>query len=109
MQGGNNQTSNTWTGVFSPTIHNLLSLNYIQRDYSNFEMFQYFEDYIDDNILEKIVTATNQTEMMKTQKNLGLTLRELKIFFGISMVIHYWLSENQNVLGESLATSNCGR
>ncbi|KAF9424328.1 hypothetical protein HW555_000467 [Spodoptera exigua] len=36
---------------------------------------------------EKMVTATNQTEMLKNQKTLGLTLRELKTFFGISMVM----------------------
>lgn len=72
---------------FCPTVTQLQSPNYIQRDLDNWEWFQFLDDYLDDDIFDLMVKATNQTSVLLTQKNMALTVRELKVFFGINMVM----------------------
>lgn len=56
-------------------------------DTSEFSYLQYFEQYIDDAILELIVEKSNQTYLFKKGHPLKLSLKELKVFIGISMVM----------------------
>lgn len=72
---------------FEPTIHSMSSPSYVERDLSGMQWHDFFDDFIDDEILNKMVMATNQTYVLDKGKSMELTLGELKVFFGICLVM----------------------
>lgn len=72
---------------FSPPGPYLLQPNYLPIDSSSYSKLEYFEQYIDDDFIDLMVTKTNQTSILKTGKSIGLTNKECKIFMGITMLM----------------------
>ncbi|CAK1583878.1 unnamed protein product [Parnassius mnemosyne] len=66
--GSRNLTDAWERDSFEPTIHPMHSPNYVERDISSMEWYDFFDDYIDNEILETMVMATNQTNVLKKGK-----------------------------------------
>lgn len=48
---------------------------------------EYFQEYIDDDLLQLIVEKSNQNELFRKGKPLRLTIEELKTFLGITVLM----------------------
>lgn len=51
------------------------------------DLLEYFQEYIDDDLLQLIVEKSNQNELFRKGKLLRLTIEELKTFLGITMLM----------------------
>lgn len=72
---------------FSPEYRMISEPTLPPIDASEFNFLEYFEQYVDDEILKLIVEKSNQTYIMKNGRPLNLSLTELKVFIGISMIM----------------------
>lgn len=82
------QFNQEWThNSFMPDIKNLQQPAYLMHDRSQWNPMDFLLEYIDDDLLEKVVIATNRTAVSKTGKSLTLTLKELKIFIGANFIM----------------------
>lgn len=72
---------------FAPSIGPLSEPSYAPIDTTNFTKEQYFQEYIDDEIINLMVEKTNQMYIYKTGKSLHLTYVECKTFLGITMMM----------------------
>ncbi|KAF9410249.1 hypothetical protein HW555_010598, partial [Spodoptera exigua] len=61
--------------------------SYLPSDVNSDNIFDYFEQYVDDDIIEHIVTKSNQTAIERTGRSLNFTKEECKIYFGITMMM----------------------
>lgn len=85
---GNADRQNCWIGEkLEPNNRHLQQPAYLPKDTSNWEYYEYIRQYIDDDILDIIVECTNRTEVLLKGKTLGLTKKELMVYFGITMVM----------------------
>ncbi|XP_064475770.1 piggyBac transposable element-derived protein 3-like [Ornithodoros turicata] len=71
----------TWIPVYQPTADTLD----IRKQWTP---LQYFEQYIDQGMLDAMADATNFTSVMVTGKSLNTTGQELRKFFGVTI----WMS-----------------
>ncbi|XP_045459924.1 piggyBac transposable element-derived protein 2-like [Melitaea cinxia] len=79
--------SDGWNGQFEPLEIPFYQPSYKKVETESWTPENYFTQYIDDDILIKMVSATNQTNILRKRNSLGLTVKELKVFFGIQMVM----------------------
>lgn len=76
-----------WTGHFEPIELNLHEPAYMPIIDDGWTLEQYFEQYIDEKILLQIVDCTNRTAVLLKGRSLGLTVKELKVYIGITMIM----------------------
>ncbi|VVD04915.1 unnamed protein product [Leptidea sinapis] len=77
-----------WSGVsFKPNLKGIQQPAYLPCDRSKWEPVDFIKKYVDNDILDKIVTATNRTALSRTGHTLELTLKELKIFIGLNFIM----------------------
>lgn len=82
------QFNQNWSGVsFKPNLNGLQQPAYLPCDRSKWEPVDFIKEYIDDDILDKMVTSTNRTALSRTGNPLGLTLKELKLFIGLNCIM----------------------
>lgn len=71
-------------------------------DSSNWSEEAYVSEYLDDNLFEIIVEATNRTSVLRTGRTLGLSINEFKVWLGINYVMSavqypvirmYWMKD----------------
>lgn len=60
---------------------------YLPIDTKCFDKYDYFKQYIDNDLVEHMVENTNRMYFKKTGKDLNLTVSELNTFIGINMVM----------------------
>ncbi|RVE50299.1 hypothetical protein evm_005134, partial [Chilo suppressalis] len=65
----------------------LLEPSYLPTYIGSDNIYEYFQEYIDDDILELIVQKSNQSAVERTGRSLGLTKEECEFFIGISMIM----------------------
>ncbi|XP_060810192.1 uncharacterized protein LOC132904279 [Amyelois transitella] len=84
----NTDVQDTWIHEKLDTVINdLMQPSYINKYTENWEWHQFYDQYIDDDILNTIVDCTNRTHVLETGKSMGLTLKELKVYIGITMIM----------------------
>ncbi|CAH0723011.1 unnamed protein product, partial [Brenthis ino] len=84
----NDGFQDTWTkDTLDSEVTELMQPAYIHKETKDWEWNQFYDQYIDDNILTTIVNCTNRTHILETGKSMELTLRELKIYIGITMIM----------------------
>ncbi|CAG4974391.1 unnamed protein product [Colias eurytheme] len=76
-----------WTGNFEPLEINLYEPTYVPNFDHGWSYEQFFERYIDEQILIKIVDCTNRTAVHVKGRSLGLTIKELKVYIGVTMIM----------------------
>ncbi|XP_045456191.1 piggyBac transposable element-derived protein 3-like [Melitaea cinxia] len=81
------QEDNWASDQFVPETLNFTVPAYSHVDTTDWEWHRYYDQYINDEILLTIVENTNRTHILETGKSLGLTLKELKIYLGITMIM----------------------
>ncbi|GBP69402.1 hypothetical protein EVAR_54821_1 [Eumeta japonica] len=82
------QLSDNWTAEkLEPEALDLIYPAYFHTEREDWEWHQFYDEYIDEEILSVIVNATNRTHILETGKSLGLTLKELKTYLGITMLM----------------------
>ncbi|KAG5877880.1 hypothetical protein JTB14_028079 [Gonioctena quinquepunctata] len=79
--------NNEWTGNFTPIEEPLFQPRYKKKDCRLWTPEDYFKQYINDEMLEIIVVASNRTYLEKKGSELRLTTKELKVFIGILFVM----------------------
>ncbi|GBP98272.1 hypothetical protein EVAR_98954_1 [Eumeta japonica] len=70
-------------------INSLMQPAYIKKNTEEWEWYQFYEQYVDDDILN---TCTNRKRVLETGKSMRLTLKELKVYIDIIMImsaLHY--------------------
>jgi hypothetical protein len=72
---------------FSPEPFPLTQPSYFVEDCSGWDDDDFLNQYIDDDILQLVVDKSNQTYLYKNHKLLRLSLKELKVWLGISFVM----------------------
>ncbi|RVE52017.1 hypothetical protein evm_003295 [Chilo suppressalis] len=65
----------------------LLEPSYLPTYIGSDNIYEYFQEYIDDDILELIVQKSNQSAVERNGRSLGLTKEECEFFIGISMIM----------------------
>ena len=84
----NDGIQDSWTkDTLEPEMNDLMQPAYIYKDTKDWEWNEFYDQYIDDDILKTMVSCTNRTHILETGKSLGLTLRELKTYIGITMIM----------------------
>ncbi|CAK1591639.1 unnamed protein product [Parnassius mnemosyne] len=77
-----------WNGTnFSHIIPELNQPSYKPRELHDWRPEDFLADYIDDQLLQNITVQTNRTYIKNYGRSLGLTVKELKVFFGITFVM----------------------
>lgn len=76
-----------WTGNFGPLEINLYEPTYVPNFDHGWSYEQFFERYIDEQILLQIVDCTNRTAVHVKGRSLGLTVKELKVYIGVTMIM----------------------
>lgn len=83
-----NQNGNDcWTGNFSPQENPIYQPRYKSQEHESCTPEDLFKQYVDDQILDKMVVATNRTYIGRKGTELKLTLKELKTFIGMMFVM----------------------
>lgn len=72
---------------FSPSQPQLSEPSYIPSDSTDFDHSQYFQIYIDNDLIDLMVKNTNQTSVFKTGKSIQLTEKECNIFIAVTMMM----------------------
>ncbi|KAG5889503.1 hypothetical protein JTB14_013815 [Gonioctena quinquepunctata] len=75
--------NNEGTGNFTPIEKPLFQPRYKKEDCRLWTPEDYFRQYINDEMLEIIVVASNRTYLEKKGSELRLTTKELKVFIGV--------------------------
>ncbi|KAG5877031.1 hypothetical protein JTB14_005253 [Gonioctena quinquepunctata] len=79
--------NNEWTGNFTPIEKPLFQPRYKKEDCRLWTPEDYFKQYINDEMLEITVVASNRTYLEKKGSELRLTTKELKVFIGVLFVM----------------------
>ncbi|GBP77508.1 hypothetical protein EVAR_98961_1 [Eumeta japonica] len=84
------EVEDTWIHETLDTeINSLMQPAYIKKNTEEWEWYQFYEQYVDDDILN---TCTNRKRVLETGKSMRLTLKELKVYIDIIMImsaLHY--------------------
>lgn len=77
-----------WTQQeFHPSYPILAEPSYVPNDTDSFSKLDLFRQYIDDDLLNICVEKTNQTAVKLSGQSLNLTLSELKLYIGLSLIM----------------------